>query len=192
MFSRLFGINSHVIGISSVNISPDLDIRILHGFVLIWERLYLFMFQNDLFSCERKFYLFIVFVFMEIWSRYPENIKRIFIFQVTIVFVCKLFMLYSCKRIYFIFSVLIKSDFRLIWAINSFSSTILLYLSDERKEPISTIWSTQRERHAVWSLVDLKALVALHYTWNVLNLIWYRKAKILSLTCLKAFFMELV
>ena len=100
---------------------------------------------------------------MEIWSRYPENIKRIFIFQVTIVFVCKLFMLYSCKRICFIFSVLIKSDFRLIWAINSFSSTILLHLSDERKEPISTIWSTQRERHAVWSLVDLKALVALQF-----------------------------
>ena len=87
--------------------------------------------------------------------------KKDLYFQVTIVFVCKLFMPYSCKRIYFVFSILIKSDFRLIWAINSFSSTILLYLSDERKEPILTIWSTQRERHAVWSLVDLKALVAL-------------------------------
>ena len=39
------------------------------------------MFLKDLFSCKRKFYLFIVFVFMEIWSRYSENIKRIFIFK---------------------------------------------------------------------------------------------------------------
>ena len=43
LFSRLFGINSHIIGTFSVNISLDLDIGSMHGSVLIWERICLFM-----------------------------------------------------------------------------------------------------------------------------------------------------
>ena len=155
-FSRLFGIDSHVIAIFSVNILPDLDIRTMHGFVLILRKIIftLFMFWRFILVQRKILFIHCICVHGNLIS-ISWKYKRIFILQVTIVLVCKSFMSYSYKRIYFIFSVLIKSDFRLIRAINSFSSTSLLYLSDEWKEPISTIGSAQRERQAVRSLVDL-------------------------------------
>ena len=67
MFSRLFGINSHVIGIFSVNISLDLDIWILHWFVLIWESLYLFL-CNLLCSIFIKRFYSISFLYDIYWS----------------------------------------------------------------------------------------------------------------------------
>ena len=44
-FSRLFGIDSNVIAIFSVNISPDLDIRTMHGFVLILRKIIFMLFM---------------------------------------------------------------------------------------------------------------------------------------------------
>ena len=123
-----------------------------------FEKDYVYLcYKKDLFSYKKILFIHCMFI-CGILISISWNIKGSFIFQSNdCIFVFKIFVLYICKGLYFVFSVLIKSDFRLIWVINSFSSTVLNHLSDEWKEPISTIWSTSRELYAVRSLVGLIA-----------------------------------
>ena len=75
----------------TVNISFDLDIRTINGFIFIWRKIVFISFIfYELFSSKERLYLFIVFC---IHGKFDLNIlkyKRIFIFQRTIVFISQI------------------------------------------------------------------------------------------------------